>query len=211
MSRVQAQLVEWNDGKGFGFARLPGGTKRVFVHIKSLDAGEPRPRIGDELDFVVGAGRNGRPAAEHVQVLRPDDLARRLPMHIVTAIMLFLLVQVVVILGKAPLWFPGLYVFMGGVAVYLYARDKRAARDGTWRVPETQLIAIDLLFGVIGGLLAQHRYAHKRSKISFQARSFVVVGLHALLLAGLGSGVIQWSLMDDIWQRMIMFLTRISI
>lgn len=195
MPRVQAQLVEWNDNRGFGFARLAGGSERIFVHISSLEDGQPRPRTGDELDFEVGPGRNGRPAAHGVHVLRQPDLAKLLPLHIVTAIMLFLLVQIVVILGRAPIDLVGIYVAMGSLAVWLYSRDKKAAQRGSWRISEARLIAVDLFGGVIGGLLAQQRFAHKKSKTSFQLRTFVVVVLHTIFLTGLGTGVISWDWM----------------
>lgn len=191
MGRVQASLVEWMDDKGYGFARLPGGTERIFVHAKSFAAGAARPQKGDELELEVIAGRNGKPAAKDSRVLGAEEAARQLPMHVVTAAMLFIMAQLVVLLGKAPFALLAVYAVMGGLSVYLYVRDKQAALFGRWRISERQLLIVDLFGGIIGGLLAQHRYRHKTSKHSYQIRTFLIVAVHAALLGGLGAGFIN--------------------
>lgn len=191
MPRVTANLVEWKDDKGYGFARQAGGTERIFVHVKAFDSHGPRPKKGDELEFDMVAGRNGKPAAENVKVLGAEEIARQLPFHLVTAVMLFLLAQIVVILGRAPVEILVVYAVMGGLSMYLYSRDKQAAVFGWWRIRETTLITVDLLGGIIGGLLAQHRYRHKQSKASYQLRTLFVVAFHAALLAALGSGFLS--------------------
>lgn len=188
MSRVLANLVEWKDDKGFGFARLPGGEERIFVHAKSFMQKHPRPKRGDSVELEIVQGRKG-PAAENVRVLSAADIARRLPYHIVTAIMLLLLAQLSVILGQAPFGLVIYYAAMGGLSFYLYGRDKQAAIDGRWRVGENQLLLLDLAGGIIGGLLAQHRYWHKLSKNSYQSRIFAVVTVHAVFLTALGIGI----------------------
>lgn len=191
MTRVQASLVEWKDDKGYGFARLPGGTERIFVHVRSLQRNAPRPHKGDMLELELVTGRKG-PAAQNVRVLTETEIARTLPYHVVTATMLFILVQLVVILGKAPFGLVVYYTLMGALSIYLYGRDKQAAIAGLWRVSETQLLAIDTIGGVIGGLLAQQRYWHKTSKERYQTRVFAIVVLHAGFLAALGSGLLIW-------------------
>lgn len=189
MARVQANLVEWMDEKGYGFARLPGGTERIFVHAKAIAEDMPRPKKGDELDLEIISGRKGMPAAKDVRILDAAEIAKNLPFHLVTAAMLLILVQLVVILGRAPFGLSVYYAFMGGVSLYLYSRDKQAALFGWWRISETKLLAVDLLGGIIGGLLAQHRYRHKKSKQSYQLRIFAIVVVHAVLLSALGSGL----------------------
>ena len=191
MTRVQASLVEWKDEKGYGFARLPGGTQRIFVHARSLQHGVPRPKKGDMLELELIDGRKG-PAAQNVRILSDIEIAHKLPYHVVTAVMLFILVQLVVILGKAPFGLVVYYTALGALSIYLYGRDKQAAIAGLWRVSEGQLLTIDLLGGIIGGLLAQHRYWHKTSKQTYQTRVFAIVVLHAGLLAALGAGLLNW-------------------
>lgn len=189
MARVQADLVEWLDDKGYGFAREPGGTERIFIHAKNMAENTPRPQKGDELDLEIVSGRKG-PAARDVRILGAKEIANKLPYHVVTAIMLLLLVQLAVIMGRAPFGLSVYYVAMGGVSLYLYSRDKQAALFGWWRISERRLLSVDLFGGIIGGLLAQHRFRHKKSKQSYQIRIFAIVVVHAIFLALLGSGAL---------------------
>lgn len=191
MTRVQASLVEWKDEKGYGFARLPGGTDRVFVHARAIGHDGPRPKKGDTIELDLIEGRKG-PSARNVRVLTAEEIARALPYHVVTATMLFILAQLVIVLGNAPFGLATYYTVMGAVSVYLYGRDKQAAVAGLWRISERQLLLVDLMGGIIGGLLAQQRYWHKTSKPAFQTRIFAIVVLHAGLLAALGSGFLVW-------------------
>lgn len=190
MARVQANLVEWMDDKGYGFARLPGGTERIFVHANSRKKGVQRLRKGDELELEIIEGRQGRPAAKNVRVLDAAEVARQLPYHLVTAVMLMILAQLVVVTGHAPFELTVIYALMGLLSLYLYSHDKQAALFGWWRISENRLLLVDLFGGIVGGLLAQHRYRHKKSKPSYQIRIFAIVVIHAVFLGALGSGLI---------------------
>lgn len=191
MSRVQASLVEWMDEKGYGFARLPGGTERIFVHAKNLEENMPRPKKGDELELEIVNGRNGKPAARHVRILDGKDVARILPYHLVTASLLLIILELVVILGGLPYSINLLYVVMGGLSAFLYRRDKIAAIDGKWRVSERTLLTVDLFGGIIGGLFAQHHFKHKKSKASFQISTFCIVAAHVVVLTLFGTGLLS--------------------
>ncbi len=195
-ARVEAQLVDWDDTRGFGFARLPGGTERVFVHVKSVNPNMPRPQAGDQIEFEIVPGRNGRPAAKRVDILGTETgLIPPLSLHLATAAILLIVLQVDIMLGKVPLWFASVYVLMGGFALVTYSWDKRAAKLGIWRISENTLLAIDLFGGIVGGLLAQHMFRHKRHKSSYQAATLCVVLLHAALLGALGAGLVPFPFM----------------
>ena len=189
MSRVQADIVEWFDNKGYGFARQPGGTERIFVHAKSLK-GRSRLKPGEHLELEIVSGKDGKPAAQNVIILNEKQFANRLKLHLITATILFITAQLLVILGKANIGLLAIYSLMGIISLLLYRRDKQAALFGWWRIREWQLLAIDLFGGIIGGLLAQHRYRHKMSKHSYQIKTFLIVALHATLLSLIGIGVI---------------------
>jgi uncharacterized membrane protein YsdA (DUF1294 family)/cold shock CspA family protein len=190
MARVQANIVEWFDEKGYGFARLIGGKDRIFVHAKSLGKGLSRLKKGDELELEVIKGRNGRPAAKDVKLLDAKALAKQLPYHLYTAAILLLSAQLLFILGKAPFFVLVTYSIMSLFSILLYRRDKYAAQYGWRRISETQLLGVDLFGGVIGGLIAQARYRHKTSKYVFQARVFIIVIIHSIILALFGLGII---------------------
>ena len=64
------------------------------------------------------------------------------------------------------------------VSFALYGLDKRAARRGTRRVPESTLLTVDFLFGYPGGLLAQRVFRHKTRKTSYRVRFWLLVALH---------------------------------
>ncbi len=183
-------MVDWNDRRGFGFARLHGGSERVFVHIKSLNPHMPRPRTGDQLELEIVAGRNGRPSAVSVDVLGPaTGIKASLSPHLATAALLLILLQLGLALERIPLGLASLYVSMGALAIIAYSWDKKAARVGIWRISEIKLHSIDFCGGIIGGLLAQQMYSHKRNKPQFQKSTMVIVIMHAILLGSLGAGL----------------------
>ncbi len=190
MQRVQADVVEWFDDKGYGFARQRGGAERIFVHAKSLDKGISRLKKGQHLELEVISGRNGKPAAQNVKILDAKQLAQKLPLHLATAAILLIMVQLAIVLGNVSVTLLAIYAIMGLLSLYLYRHDKQAALFGWWRIREWQLLGVDLLGGIVGGLLAQHRYRHKMSKPSFQARTFLIVAFHAFLLGLIGAGII---------------------
>ncbi len=57
-------LKTWNHDRGFGFIARRDDGGDVFIHASELvRAGFSDVRIGDELRFEVGAGREGKSAA----------------------------------------------------------------------------------------------------------------------------------------------------
>ncbi|MCC6919618.1 MAG: cold shock and DUF1294 domain-containing protein [Alphaproteobacteria bacterium] len=196
-NRREGRLVTWDDARGFGFAAVPGA-EDVFVHVKALRTGYVRPSIGDELSFVVVAGRNGRPAARDVEIrgapppklhvvvreppprLTPLDLSRLLaaPWILISAFL-------VVLLGRAPPWFGSLYLIMGAASALLYWFDKNYARAGRSRVREISMHLADAFFGIAGGLVAQHAFRHKTRKMGFRYITRLIFVFHATLLAAL--------------------------
>ena len=78
---------------------------------------------------------------------------------------------------------PTVYVAMSFVTFIVYAMDKRAARCGAWRTPESTLHLLELLCGWPGAWLAQRVLRHKSVKTSFRIAFFVMVALN---VAGVG-------------------------
>ncbi len=198
---MRGRIAEWNDARGFGFIDGPGARGRVFVHIKDFDTRAIRPSIGDDVAYLVGVGRDGRPAAKSVRILSAKpanaimeaervDAPMRVTVRIVGALVVATVVLCCVLAGRASIWLLLCYVVGGVVSFVAYWQDKRAAIRGTWRTMEESLHFFDVAFGIGGGLLAQGVLRHKSSKRVFGIVTGVVFAVHmamlGLLLAGYG-------------------------
>lgn len=84
--------------------------------------------------------------------------------------------------GYTPVALIVFILFASVVAYILYAIDKTAAMEGSWRVSENTLHMAALLFGWPGALIAQNRLRHKTKKKSFRAYFWLMVMLN---LAGI--------------------------
>jgi uncharacterized membrane protein YsdA (DUF1294 family) len=95
-------------------------------------------------------------------------------------------------LGRAPLNLLWVYLVLGGLSLFNYWRDKRAAQRDERRVPERSLLGLDLVFGIIGGLVAQALLRHKNAKPEFGAATGLIAALHLVVLALLILGFIDF-------------------
>lgn len=62
------------------------------------------------------------------------------------------------------------------VTFIVYAKDKRKAKKGTWRTPESTLLLLAAIGGTIGALLAMYLLRHKTKHKKF------FIGVPALLV-----------------------------
>jgi uncharacterized membrane protein YsdA (DUF1294 family)/cold shock CspA family protein len=197
-------LVTWNDARGFGFIRpdpIAPGVKGsdIFVHVAAFGRGAERPASGARISYRMGRGRDGRPIAARARLAeptRPAAIGHLSALHlrprearIAASGALALLALLAVAAGDMPVEFLGPYIGMGLMAMVLYGSDKVNARADRWRVPETTLHATDLIFGIIGGLLAQGLYGHKTAKQGYRAITWAIAAGHAVLLISAGFGV----------------------
>lgn len=72
-------------------------------------------------------------------------------------------------------WVGGYAIAFSALTYWAYARDKRWAEAGEWRLPEVRLHLLELLGGWPGALLAQRRLRHKCSKGSYQFVFWLIV------------------------------------
>ncbi len=75
------------------------------------------------------------------------------------------------------------YVIAGIVTAGFYAWDKRMARRDGWRIPERRLHVLELVGGVIGALVAQQLFRHKRRKWKFFLVTWTIALLHVVAWA----------------------------
>lgn len=177
IARSTGVVETWNDERGFGFIRVAGSPRTLFVHISAFPQGPQRPRIGDEVTFVVEPTADGRSRAAFVHFVSPvAPRIRRSRSTVATDVIaavgilaflaLYLLVQVV--WGALPLWVTLLYVGASALSFVAYAVDKSAAVSGGYRIAERSLIALGIVGGWPGGLVAQRVFRHKTRKQSFR-------------------------------------------
>ena len=64
-------IVKWfNPSKGFGFIEPSEGGKDVFIHISALErAGIATVNEGQELEYELAAGRDGKTSADNVKLV----------------------------------------------------------------------------------------------------------------------------------------------
>ena len=67
------------------------------------------------------------------------------------------------------------YLVIGLVTFFVYAKDKRAAINGNWRVPEKTLHVFSVAGGWLGALIAQDKLRHKTQKQPFRAIYWLTV------------------------------------
>ncbi|MDH5919674.1 DUF1294 domain-containing protein [Vibrio splendidus] len=67
------------------------------------------------------------------------------------------------------------YLVIGVVTFFVYAKDKRAAINGNWRVPEKTLHILSVAGGWLGALIAQEKLRHKTQKQPFRAIYWLTV------------------------------------
>lgn len=74
----------------------------------------------------------------------------------------------------------GAYVMMSITSFAAYYVDRRAARAGNSRIPESGLHFLELCFGWPGAWLAQRLLRHKHRKPMYQIVFWLIVLFHAL-------------------------------
>ena len=67
---------------------------------------------------------------------------------------------------------------IGVMTFFVYAKDKRAAINGNWRVPEKTLHIFSVAGGWLGALIAQDKLRHKTQKQPFRSIYWVTVAVN---------------------------------
>lgn len=75
-------------------------------------------------------------------------------------------------------WLPIVYVVSSIIVFGLYEKDKSAAKNRMWRVPESTLHFFELIGGWIGAFWGQMICRHKTRKVSYQFTFWIIVTLH---------------------------------
>jgi uncharacterized membrane protein YsdA (DUF1294 family)/cold shock CspA family protein len=188
--RIKGKITSWNEDKGFGFITPIAGGKQVFIHVKAFSNRSRRPELNQVVTYALSSDKQGRPCAVQA-TLAGDRLPRdgnqnngSLPLF--GAAFFLVIVGVSVLVSKVPPWILAIYMVASLITFMMYAADKSAARNGSWRTQESTLHLLSLAGGWPGALLAQQKLRHKSKKQSFRSVFRVTVGLNC--------GVFVWLL-----------------
>jgi uncharacterized membrane protein YsdA (DUF1294 family) len=113
---------------------------------------------------------------DHKSKKKKSRQSRTLGTIIVVSFCLFMAVLVSLKLVAAEIFY--LYIVASLVTFIVYAFDKSAAKNGRWRIPESQLHWLALLGGWPGAFIAQNTLRHKSIKTAFKQVYWVTVILN---------------------------------
>ncbi len=176
----RAKLVEWNSGRGFGFA--DDGRRRIFLHVREFADRSVEPKVGATVTFVLGSDKQGRPCGQCVRLVGYGRSLRAI--HIVVLVLLLILPAFAVYRVVPTEMARGLGYWSAAVSFatfFFYFEDKRRAKGADWRAPESFLHVLELIGGWPGAFLAQQRLRHKSSKFSYLFTFWFIVGIHHYL------------------------------
>ena len=186
--RLSGKITAWNEHKGFGFIRPDAGGKQLFVHIRAFSQRNKTPALNQSVSYTLSSDKQGRPCADKVAVagvIRAEKTQKGNQSFAVLLPLLFLAsVGVSVLLNKIEFMLLLFYVVLSLFTFMLYALDKSAAQNGSWRTQERTLHLIALAGGWPGAMIAQQTLRHKSQKKAFRVVFWITVLLNTSVLIG---------------------------
>lgn len=125
---------------------------------------------------------------------KPVGLQQKQKQQLMLAVGFYVVLVLIAAMGKLSWGVVGWYVLIGAVTYLVYAKDKQAAQQGTWRTPESTLHLLSVLGGWAGAMMAQSYLRHKTQKPEFRLMYYptVLVNLAALLYLISGGDLSQF-------------------
>jgi len=197
--RFDGTIKTWNDERGFGFLAPTQGGEEIFVHVTAFSSRSARPQVGEAVTFEVELNREGKKRARaveplHAAAIRParrhkgsarSGTATYFPILAFSVVYLLTIVK-----WRVPVWVAGIYVGASLLAFAMYAADKSAAQRNRWRISESTLLAVGLVGGWPGAIVAQQLLRHKSSKASFRLAFWGTVVLNVAAFVFLASPLV---------------------
>lgn len=180
--RIKGKITSWKEEKGFGFITPTGGGKQIFVHIKAFHNRKKIPAINQPVTFTLSTDKQGRSCAEKVtragEVLSKNTKKGNNYCVIFVPILFAVFVGVSALTNKIEFLVFPFYLAISLLTFILYAVDKSAAQNGSWRTQESTLHLCSLVGGWPGAMIAQQTLRHKSKKQSFRAVFWITVMLN---------------------------------
>lgn len=176
MPERTARLLTWDADKGYGWLDWAG--KQVFLHANDYAGPRREPAKGEEILFVLGADREGRPCAKWA---RPAQPRWSVGSFFHAALWLASLVLPAYALHQQrvyPALASAVALCLSAVTYMAYVNDKRRALAGDWRITEATLHMLELFGGWPGAWIAQRRLRHKCSKVRYQCIFWAIILIH---------------------------------
>jgi uncharacterized membrane protein YsdA (DUF1294 family)/cold shock CspA family protein len=175
--RSKGKISSWDDVKGFGFIAPCKSGKQVFFHISAFKNGKQRPKINQAVSYTLSNDKEGRSRAvkvrlggNHLPQIKDHD-----SQSVLFAAFFLLGVYAAVLLAKIPFFILAGYMALSLITFIMYAVDKSAAKNGTWRTRESTLHLLSAAGGWPGALAAQQKLRHKSKKKSFRTIFWITV------------------------------------
>lgn len=185
-------IVSWKSEKGFGFIAPEDGGKEIFVHIKALGSNARQPEPGTKVTYIEASDNQGRLRAERVELVGAGLKFGSPTKALLMAVAFLFAVAWTVVAGLLPVLFLWFYLGSSVLAFAIYGLDKRAAKSGQRRTPESTLHLLSLLGGWPGAMYAQQLFRHKSVKQPFRTVYWITVVINIGWFCYLVSGHGEW-------------------
>ncbi len=166
-------ITVWHDDKGYGFITPNQGRERVFVHISAFKNRANRPKSNQVVTYDLAKDSKNRLCAKNAylsaDVPKKSKGKSKLSFSIILSLLFAVFLVLAVLLNKLPLMVIAIYAMLSILSYVLYWKDKKAAQNNRWRVPESTLHLLAIAGGWLGAAIAQQHFRHKTKKQPFRA------------------------------------------
>ena len=185
--RKKGKTTTWKGEKGFGFITPNDGGKQIFFHIKAFRIQKKPPVINQIVTYTLSTDKQGRRCAEQVtgagEISSRNNTRKSNIFAFIAPLLFVFIVGVSAFTNKIALLMFPFYLAVSLFTFILYAVDKSAAKNGSWRTQESTLHFFALAGGWPGAMIAQQTLRHKSKKQSFRTVFWVTVIVNIGLFA----------------------------